>query len=128
MTSIISTSGYDPVRHNLMGVDILQQSERWKDKQGNVWLLAEMTPRHRRNLLAFLRRNASGIAFRDALIAITGPFAPRGEMASEDFGDYLEERDPDEWLNSTPLVARLAEMVALDDANEAARAAVEVPY
>lgn len=125
---LVDLRGYDPVHHNLMGIDVLAQDQRWKTKDGSVIELTAMTVSHRRNLLAFLRRNAAKLEFRDGMIALTGPMAPRGEMAAEDLGDYLADRDPDEWLNSTPLVQRLAQLVAADEATETARAAEEVAF
>lgn len=113
---IISVQGYDPVDHNLFGLDILYQDVWWKDATGRRVRLVDMTKRHRRNLLAFLRRNAASIELADGIISLTGPFAPRGDMASDAADHALDQRgeDPVGWLETTPFVVKLRELVEHD--------------
>jgi hypothetical protein len=127
---IIDVRGYDPVQHNLFGVDVLHQDERWKDGEGNVWLLDEMKPSHRANLLRFLRRRAQSLAFNDSLIMLTGPMAPGGDGAMDAAEAYADEMwdDPAGWLEGTKLVTRLRDLVSEDDRRNAELAATEAGY
>lgn len=121
----VDTRGYDPVHHNLLGVDVLHQGERWKDAEGNVHRLDEMMASHRRNLLAFLRRRALHLAIADAEVAMFGPLAPRGEMATDECEKAIDWQtdNAQEWLEGTKLVTRLRELVAIDEARAAEMAA-----
>lgn len=127
---IIDVRGYDPVRHNLFGLDVLYQADRWIDAEGTEHQLETMMASHRRNLLAWLRRRAAGLEFRDALLTYAGPFAPRGVAACDAVEMAMAERceDPAGWLESTPLVTRLRELVEADTQAEAERAAAEVMF
>lgn len=113
---VIDVRGYDPVSHNLFGFDVLHQDREWIDRDGIRWRLEDMTVSHRRNLLGWLRRRAAALEFRDALLLLGGPFAPRGDMASMACDDFLDERadHPGAWLETLPLVKRLAELVSAD--------------
>lgn len=114
---IIDVRGYDPLRHNLFGLDTLHQDERWLDKAGTEHRLDDMPPSYRRHLLAFLRRRAFGLAFRDSIAALSSPLAPRGDMACDAMDHALDWQmaHPAEWLENTPLVKRLASLVAQDE-------------
>lgn len=102
----------------------LGQDRKWKAKDAPApVLLVDMAASHRRNLLAFLRRNVERIEFADALAQL----APFHHDVWDDhldevsgFADDLAARDPHAWLEGTPLVRRLVELVALDDAAAAA--------
>lgn len=86
--------------------ELFQQIIWWKDVTGTWHELATMDPRHRDNLLPFLRRRARN--YRDAAHhAATTTFydAPDDvfESAMEPFEIYTDEQ----WLESTPLVREL---------------------
>lgn len=115
--TIVNIEGYDLVLHNLMGLDVLHQDKRWREADGTISELADLTVSHRHNLLAFLRRRARSLAFVDAQAMWCGPLAPRGDiasMAAEEFTDWQMDH-PEEWLEDTALVTRLREMVAEDE-------------
>lgn len=126
----VCVKGYDPVEHNLFGVDVLHQAERWKDGDGRVWLLDEMTPSHRRHLLSFLRRRAASLAFHDSMIMATGPMAPRGDNACDAVDELCDQMwdDPAAWLEGTKLVSRLRELIEADQHRDQELAENEVGF
>lgn len=89
----------------------LHQDKSWTGADGVAVDLALMSPRRRRNLLHFLRRRAESLELTDAMTQLADPFS-MGEMAMEDEMSYLVTRDPHVWLETTPLVKRLAVYVA----------------
>lgn len=100
--------------------DYLDQSEWWKPRDTLPIRVAVMAPSHQRNLLRFLRAKAHGLSAAHAansMMLMGGAFAPRGEMAAWEFERGLDAefeeiaRDPAAWLEATPLVVRLAELV-----------------
>lgn len=115
--SIFSLKGYDPMVHNLTGLDALHQDRGWITKDGTRLTLDAMEPSHRANLLRWLRRRASALELRDALAVLRGPFSAQGEMAMDFEEDMLDAReaDPAGWLEGTKLVTRLRGMVAADE-------------
>jgi hypothetical protein len=110
---IIDMRGYDPLRHNITGLGFLHQNRAWLDRDGVEHELAAMPTSYLRNVLAFLRRHAASLELHDAMCVLSGPFAPRGEMAQEDVGAMFDERalTPDAWLETTELVTRLRELL-----------------
>jgi len=94
----------------------LYQDRVWTTKDGETLRLEDMTPNHRRRTLCYLRLHARAVKFNYELDLILGP-QPVGEMACDMFDAglrELEEQPAMEWLNETPLVTRLAQMVAGD--------------
>lgn len=92
--------------------DLFQMKE-WSDASGQVWLLEQMENRHRRNVLAWLRRRSEQLALQFALDELASPFSPDPDsMASDDFEDYLHWLcdHHEQWLEQTPLVQRLLQL------------------
>lgn len=119
---VVNLKGYDPLRHNLFGVDVLHQDKEWIDADGHRWRIEDMESSHRRNLLRFLRRRAGHLASKDAMIMSCGPMAPCGDMATmacEDATDWMMDH-PRAWLETTALVTRLRSIVEAEDAAVAA--------
>lgn len=117
MTQIVDMRGYDPLKHNLFGLDYLHQNKEWIDRSGKRWKLEDMESSHRSNLLAFLRQRALSLAFKDTMLEEISPLAPGGDMALDAMYEAQDWRlqNPKEWLEQTPLVKRLVELVAEDD-------------
>lgn len=96
----------------------LHQDQVWITKDGHELRLADMEPRHRRNVLAMLRRNAARLKYEAMFRMAVGP-RPRGDAACDAFDDafaiQLEQLDG-EWLERRPLVVELARLVAEDEA------------
>lgn len=102
--------------------DYLDQSTWWTPRDAEPITLDEMMPSHRANLLRFLRARAhmlGGWHIAESLRILAGF---RGEMATTMVEDALEaefERivdDPVAWLEHTPLITRLRELVEAADA------------
>jgi hypothetical protein len=108
---------YDPVTDNVFGVDVLHQDKEWLTKDKRRLRLEDMTPSHRRNLLEFLRKRAFGLAFKDGIIMLAGPMAPGGDHAMDAAEEAVTWQidNPQEWLENTPLVKRLKELIEEDD-------------
>lgn len=102
--------------------DILEQDEMWWPREGAPIRLDDMGPRHRRNTLAMIRRNAAATKFAYEINALSGPrpdpFSMAADMVDEGLRQ-LAKQDPVEWINEQPLVARLAELAAADHATSA---------
>jgi hypothetical protein len=98
------------------GVVLLDQADHWHawgDEGQLVRLrLDDMTPTHRRATLAWLRGHAELLHAQRK--AIVGRLYKRGELDDVEFADelrYLEALDPAVWLEDTPLVRRLVQLV-----------------
>jgi hypothetical protein len=97
------------------GSTSLYNTDRWKDKNGDVRLLIEMDLSYCENLLAFLERNAQRLMWNDYLrFENDATFHDGGEMAQntlERIADELRRdyRDGkwDEWLAEMPFVIAL---------------------
>lgn len=115
-TRVIDLQGYDPVEHNLFGLDIYSQEEWWKPADGQRVRLVDMMPTHRANLLRWLERNARAIEFNDSLAYLAGPFTAGGDMAMDAESDWLDQKgeDPVAWMKGTKLYRRLAVLVEQD--------------
>lgn len=90
--------------------DILDQDQQWWPASGQPIQLDDMGPRHRRNTLALIRRQASQHLLQIAIQAMDGG-------ASDGVMDALTGADPEQWIEDEPLVIRLRELVAADQAN-----------
>lgn len=104
----------------MAAVDILAQldsEDGWVTKDGTYVPLDEMSAAHRARLLAWLRERAESLKFH-ADYAMTTCAYPRGEQAAVDFDagfDWQLQQSAMEWLEETPLVTRLAELVKADE-------------
>lgn len=94
---------------------LLNQEKTWVDAEGTAWLLEEMDPRHRLNVLNLLTRSRASLAMREAIEHLAGPLAARGDIAAADEADYLAERDVDEWFNRLPLIRRLRALCDVEE-------------
>lgn len=103
------TDGLDRVIHRL------HQSARWayRDDDGRLHCarLNEMTPEHRRNVLRWLRDRATQLHAQQ--IDYHHREIRRGRDYAEIVADIgtLKRTPPGAWLDETPLVRRLAELV-----------------
>jgi hypothetical protein len=108
----------------------LYQAEVWVAQDGRELPLTAMTPEHRRNLLAFLRRNAARLKLSAEWDLALGP-QPSGDAASDCFDsmcDQIARTPAAEWLEEQPLVGRLRELVEADAPSRRRRAlAMPVP-
>jgi hypothetical protein len=94
----------------------LHQGEMWVAQDGRALPLVDMDPDHRRNLLAWLRRNAKRLKWSEEMSLCLGP-QPSGDAASDCFDamlDRLAATPAAEWIEDLPLVARLRELVDAD--------------
>lgn len=98
-------------------LDYLNQDEVWRPNGASKDLrLADMTPRHRGNLLAWLRRKAFNLKEVYTFRLIAGP-QPSGDMACDAFDsmvDELEQTTPEVWIEDWPLVKKLVELAERD--------------
>lgn len=97
--------------------ELLHQDKEWVTRDGRRLALEEMTPRHRANTLAMLRRSAAVLEWNDAVTRVLPMAGPdMGDQAQLAFDQVLDQRgeDPLGWLETTALVSRLADMVAAD--------------
>lgn len=87
---------------------LLFQDAFWTSRDGTTRAVTLLSPSHRRSLLALLERNAANLADR------IDPLRQR-----------IEHRDPQDWLDATPLVVRLRALIegqsGLDEARDRAR-------
>lgn len=108
----------------------LYQDERWTTRDGKTLALEDMTPEHRRNLLAMLRRRADSYKL-SAQMSLAYGMQPSGDAACDAFDAMCDEigRTPAaQWLEELPLVERLRELVGADAPGRRRRAlAMPVP-
>lgn len=101
-------------------LDLLEQDKIWITREGQTLTLEEMEPRHRRNTLALLRRQALSLNLRYFMRYFGGP-GPSGEVAQYTFESAADEfinQRVDEWIEEQPLVRRLKMLVDEDSARE----------
>lgn len=96
-------------------LDLLEQDAIWVGKDGVESNLEDLTPAHRKNLLAWLRRSASG--FLDALLLCGPAMGDDAELAWGAEHDDMSETEVQEWIEGEPLVVRLRALVEKDDAS-----------
>lgn len=87
--------------------DLLGQQVWWMTGDKNAVRLDDMSPRHRVNLLGFLRRNAMSYQTSEWL---SGVFA----NAPDEIADAAAEEDPQHWLGRQELVRRLKKLIRRD--------------
>jgi hypothetical protein len=101
---------------------LMEQDRWWRTNEDGLVRLDRMTPEHRLNLLAFLRRRARTYAAAHAsrcwrsYLSI-GPDPSDGVFwAAEGWLAEAEaaERDPDVWLAAQPLYQKLVQLVRVD--------------
>lgn len=96
----------------------------WVSKDGTAHKIAEMALSHRRNLLAFLERNADGLKMKEEWALISG----FGGELSDGVADALDqiqgemEATPStKWLRKLPLVKALRKSIKADEEAAVAR-------
>jgi len=87
--------------------DLLHQRRWWKDVNGEFHELATMDPRHRDNLLPFLRRRASKLRNDAHYDASRQFYAAPDEVYEEAMQEFDNGFSDEGWLNLTPLVMEL---------------------
>ncbi len=91
---------------------LLHQDKIWIDIEGRERRLEDMDVHHRANITALLHRRAitlQHLCYVDApLLLVEDP--SDGVFAAQQVAERDYARDPNEWLDSTPLLRRLAEM------------------
>jgi hypothetical protein len=79
----------------------LHQDKYWVNAQGDIIPLEKMSIEHRENLVAWLRRHAAELKRHHD--------TDRRDFCND---PYCGETPPEEWLNGTPLMKRLMELVS----------------
>jgi hypothetical protein len=108
-----------PPPKRVSGLQLLDQDIWWIPKGNEPIRLVDMADSHRRNLAAFLRRNAAHYKNREwseMLWLMVGPLGPRGDGAvdaAESCLYGLDREDPLVWLAEKPLLRALIPTVYL---------------
>jgi hypothetical protein len=100
--------------HALWVTDLLHQEQRWLTSDGRTIAIDAMTPDHADHALAWLRRHAAGLhaSYETQLLLEPEPVSAR-ERLNQHMAIAAHRRiAPDEWLDDTPLVRRLATLQA----------------
>jgi hypothetical protein len=88
--------------------ELFYQDTWWVAKDGRVLRIDDMDPRHRDNLLPFLRRHAD--AYNDrcwrSLLHRIHLFSDT-DAGDDAFDSILDDLAADDWIERTPLVAKL---------------------
>lgn len=90
-----------------LDLDLLFQTRVWVSSSGASQPLSELTPSHRRNLVAWLERNSGAIQDRVAAAGF-----------DRDVAAALADADP--WIAATPLYRRLQELIAAETGRDLA--------
>ncbi len=92
------------MNHAEIQARLLHQDKIWIDIEGRERRLEDMDVHHRANITALLHRRANTLQhlcyLDDPLLLVAAQ-----QVAERDYSS-----DPNEWLDSTPLLRRLAEM------------------
>lgn len=96
---------------------LLEQKRWWVSKDGRRTRVGDMHPRHRANVLAFLRRNA--VELHDGVTSAVmlgggGMFEPPDEVVDEWVRSLGDRKAADEWLDEQPLIRKLRKLVKAD--------------
>lgn len=105
----------------MSGTDAVVNDKSWTDAEGKYWRLEEMDPRHRRNVLRFVRERALiYYAANEIREELFDDYMPEETYVTEDqMARFLpielglgrhKESDAKAWLEETPLVKRLVEL------------------
>jgi hypothetical protein len=87
---------------------LLSQDRVWIE-DGKLIPLKELQPQHRRNLIAYLERNAEKLKWSFELAMLSG-LQPSGDMACDAFDSEMEKLERTsgiDWLNGLPLMIEL---------------------
>lgn len=99
-------------------LELLEQDVWWKPRSEPPIRIEDMSPSHRRRLLAYLERNADRMKFGEEtylLLSVPHDISDTaGDMLNQEIST-MAHTPAIEWLAEKPLVARLREMVARDD-------------
>lgn len=100
------------------------QKTWWVSKDGTVHKIAEMALQHKRNLLAFLERNAEALKMSEEYALISSfPDDPSDGVADALDGimDEMDSTPTTKWLRKLPLVKALRKSIKADEQAAAAR-------
>jgi len=93
---------------------VFDQDIYWVNIAGKAFLIEEMSSDYRRNVIDFLRENCeyfhARAALRTGIEALILAFEGRvhGDILARDLGSpAIEDLDPLDWLESTPLMRKL---------------------
>lgn len=96
----------------------LNQNKIWISEPGQVFRLEEITPTHRHNLINWLRVRADNLEFYYSMGEYWG--MPHGDYSDDFWPEMLQDeclrdqeirmKDPQAWLETTPLMKRLLEL------------------
>lgn len=95
----------------------LHQDRWWVTSDGTRIRIKDMTPRHRRNLKAWLERNAQALKTAEENTLWGLSMHVGGEMALDALDaeiSRLMEMSPQEWLEETPFYRKLRRRVRKD--------------
>lgn len=98
---------------NPFAINDLYNDTAWTDAAGTTRSLFDMTVSHRKNLRAWLLRNATNLKAAYELSFLSFGSGIQGEMAQDDFDrvfDELLDTDAEEWVRSTPLYLALTRL------------------
>lgn len=98
-------------------LDALDGRAAWPAAGGVFVYPKDMEPSHRKNLLAFLLRNAENCWSSASFDFIGGPF-PMGDAAADALDHAMRvhfDTDPVEWMRAQPMFVELARLVDQDE-------------
>lgn len=102
-----------------------EQTTWWAPKKGEPVKIADMADSHRRNLIAYLERNAEGLKDKAYMsLMLTMPEDPPDGLAAALNGrlSEMEQATGLDWLNRQPLVKKLRKLDKKARKNERVRA------
>lgn len=104
--------------------NLSEQKIWWAPKEGDPVKIADMELSHRRNLLAYLERNAEALKLQaDWAMYSTFPDSPSDGVADALDGimDEMDHTTADDWIHARPLVKALRKSIKKDERTAAAR-------
>lgn len=104
--------------------ELKTQHTWWVSKDGRVHKIAEMALSHRRNLLAFLERNAAGLKMNEEWALVSGFGADLSDGiadALDQIQDEMAATPSTKWLRKLPLVKALRKSIKADEEAAVAR-------
>jgi hypothetical protein len=93
-------------------------------KDGTAYKIAEMALQHKRNLLAYLQRNADGLKMKEEWALISGFGADLSDGiadALDQIQGEMESTPSGKWLRKLPLVKALRKSIKADEEAAVAR-------
>lgn len=100
------------------------QKTWWVSKDGTAHKIAEMALSHRRNLLAYLQRNADGLKMNEEYALISGFGADLSDGVADALDQIqgeMESTPSGKWLRKLPLVKALRKSIKADEEAAVAR-------